>query len=258
MPRFALQICCLTLLVGLCAAYPSYGLFPRPEPDEWPTLQFRIFDPNNRQIVYRTANGEDFRDGETLVREKPGQVTTLKSPVAVDIRGYTLAGIQYWPITPETETVLLIDQLYNPDLPYGGITEKSRIIREKPRGGWAQRFLSGVEHRNIQLQMWRTRKPLYEVEAVMPPTQFPTLHLTLEPYEFTLPPGKHTIQVLMLDAAGKPMNPPITSRYATVLVLPSDINYWPIALALAGLSALVALAVAIMRYHRGRSLGRRS
>lgn len=79
----------------------------------------------------------------------------------------------------------------------------------------------------------------------------------LEPYEFTLPPGKHTLQVLMLNADGTPMNPPITSRYATVFILPPDINYWPIILSLAGLLLLVALAIDIIKYHRGRPLSNR-
>lgn len=144
MPRFILRTC-LALLLGLCVSFPGCGFREMPEPDEWPTLQFRIFGPNDHHIVYRTSNGTDFPDGKKLIREKAGQVTTLNSPIAVDIRGYTPTDIHLPPISPQTETVLLIDQIYDPDLPYGGITKKSHIIRETPRSGWAQRFLYNLE-----------------------------------------------------------------------------------------------------------------
>lgn len=260
MPRCVLRTC-FALLFGVLAAFPGHAFKPREEPDEWPTLQFSV--PGSEQagrkgIFYHLGSGEVIDTSKKVFRGKPYLPKILGSAFSIDIRGYMPSGIERLPITPETETVLLIDEIYDPDLHNGGITDKSHIIREKPRGGWAQRFLSIIEEQRLQYQMRLQHKLRYEVLETMPLTYFPTLHLRLEPYELALPPGKHTIQVLMLNADGKPMNPPITSRYATVIVLPEDVNYWAVILPLASLVLLAGLAIGLIRYRRGRSLDKQA
>lgn len=257
MPRRSIFILS-ALFIGISAALPVNGFMPRPEPDEWPTLEFRIFDSEkakDSQLVYSTMNGEVSVLGETIVRAKYGDIPKLKSPLAIDIRGHAFAVIQNRSITPTTETVLLIDQVYNPALPYGGITENSHIIRESPLGGWAQRFLGLAQEQELQRHMWRTGKLRYEAIKDMQIVQYPTEHLQLESYKFSLSPGKHTIQVLMRNADGKPINQPITTKYLTVIITPDDVNYWRVTLPLAGLMALIVL---IIRYRlRARAAARR-
>ncbi len=250
----------LVLLVGLLPAVPSHALNPREEPDEWPTLQFSVpksGKAGQKGAIYRLGSGEVIDTSKKVFRAKPYLPTVLSSPLTIDIIGYGITGIERLPITPETETVLLIDEIYDPNLPYGGITEKPHIIREAPRSGWAQRFLYNLEIERFWQKMndGEMSDQERELHNSTIGSKYPTIYLMLEPYKFTLPPGKHTIQVLMLDAAGKPINPPITSRYATVIILPPDIKYWPIILSLAGLLLLVALAIAIIKYHHGRPLG---
>lgn len=223
MPRNILSKSFVVLVVAFWATN-SDGFRPQSELDEWPTLQFKMRDsklPEAKVAYYTFGSGEVISIGETIIKEKPGQPTALKSPLSINIKGATPSWIKRWPITPQTETVLLIDQVYNASLPDGGITEKSQIVHERPYGGWAQRFLFVVE------QNERDRKAMKKggrgeanqaSNSLAMASKLPTLHLPLEPYEVALSPGKHTIQVLMLDAHGKPIIPSIVSKYSSVVI----------------------------------------
>ena len=187
-------------------------------------LQFSVRDskiPKEKLAYYTFGAGEVIRSGETIIKEKPGQPTALKCPLSINIRGSTPSWIRRRPITPQTETVLLIDQVYNENFPNGGVTEKSQIIHEKPYGGWAQRFLFVVEQDDLNPEATNTRVQGEANQAqniLVGASKLPTLHLPLEPYEFSFAPGKHTIQVLMLDALGKAISPSITSKYSVIVI----------------------------------------
>ena len=101
--------------------------------------------PKEKLAYYTFGAGEVIRSSDTINKEKPGQPTALKNPHSINIKGSTPSWIRRRPITPQSETVLLIDQGYNVNFLNGGVTEKSQIIHEKPYGGWAQRLLYRLE-----------------------------------------------------------------------------------------------------------------